>query len=63
MTNTLGRLWKFANTPVEKIFSWDTVKGSADSAKAIFGLATKLDKLYQKAQKEKSAGTIREPVQ
>lgn len=42
MKKTLGRLWKFANTPVEKILSWDTVKGGVDGAKAVFLLAKTL---------------------
>ena len=42
MSEAFGRLWKFANTDVSKIFTLDNVKSTAESGEKVFELAEAL---------------------
>ena len=42
MKETFGKLWKFPNTDVREIITLDNIKSTADSGKAVFGLAKAL---------------------
>ena len=50
MKETLGRLWKFANTDVSKLVTLDNVKSTADSGKAVFALAKALEENKSNAE-------------